>query len=279
MDTSAATNSEGVLLEELGWLRTLARRLLADPNDAEDVVQEAWLRTHEVVDRFPSRGRLRAWLTGLVHRMARDTMRARRRREWREEVVAASARQDAEDGVERLAALESLLHTVRMLDEPLRAVVLLRYLDGHSTAEIAAALQISEDLVRKRLSRGRAALRRALGEPDEAALGRRLALGAGALIVSGLVLGLWVRGRGEPEPVLPGPVTVEAPALVPPGETDPLLEAPAESALEPEAATAPVAEATPETAPSGASTPAPDTAPALEPASSAARPAIRIDPD
>lgn len=282
METSAATHSEGVLLEELGWLRTLARRLLADPNDAEDVVQEAWLKTRDVVDRFPSRGRLRAWLTGLVHRMARDTMRARRRRERREEVVAASARQDAEDGVERLVALESLLHTVRMLDEPLRAVVLLRYLDGHTTAEIAAALRVSEDLVRKRLSRGRAALRRALGVPGEATGGRRLVLGACALLLAALAVGLWARGRGKPEPLTTAPATVEALAPATPALKAPAarLEAPAK--LEPATERALVAEAEP--APSAGSAPspapAPDAAPGtFEPASSTARPAIGVAPE
>ncbi|MEQ1894484.1 MAG: RNA polymerase sigma factor, partial [Planctomycetota bacterium] len=251
METIAATNSEGVLLEELGWLRTLARRLMADPNDAEDVVQEAWLRTREVVEDFPSRNRLRAWLAGFAYRMARDTVRARRRRERREEVAALSARQDAEDGVERLAALESLLHTVRMLDEPLRAVVLLRYLDGHTTAEIAAALRISEDLVRKRLSRGRSALRRALGVPAEAgarAGGRGLVLGAGALLLAGLAAALWVRGRGEPEPVLGVPVALEpSPAVLelPPEASSPSMEASVDVAPAAPLEAAPVAEAEP----------------------------------
>lgn len=289
METSAATNSEGVLLEELGWLRTLARRLMADPNDAEDVVQEAWLKTREVLAHFPSRNRLRAWLAGFAYRMARDTVRARRRRERREEVAALSARQDAEDGVERLAALESLLHTVRMLDEPLRAVVLLRYLDGHSTAEIAAALGISEDLVRKRLTRGRAALRRALGVPDaagERAGGRSLALGAGALLLAGLVVGLWARGRGETEPVIDHPAVSEV--SLPAGTDVPAVSsAPAQTRAEvaQEAVEAPaVAEAQPEpAAPTRsplAETPAPDAPGALEPSpSSSARPAIGLAPE
>jgi len=284
MDTSAATHGEGVLLEELGWLRTLARRLLNDPNDAEDVVQEAWLKTRDVVDTFPSRGRLRAWLTGLVHRMARDTMRARRRRERREEVVAASARQDAEDGVERLAALESLLHTVRMLDEPLRKVILLRYLDGHSTAEIAAAIGTSEDLVRKRLSRGRAALRRALGVSDELVegAGRRFALGAGALLLAGLALALWAHGR-RPTPAPLAPITVEAlpAAVVDPART---FESPAvlvpEPEPEPAPEQAPVATAEPEPASQSSESTATEPAPGvLEAAPSGARPAIGTGPE
>jgi RNA polymerase sigma-70 factor (ECF subfamily) len=293
METSAITTSEGALLEELGWLRTLARRLMADPNDAEDVVQEAWLRTREVLEHFPSRGRLRAWLTGLVHRMARDAARARRRRARREEVAAFSARQDAEDAVERLAALEAREHIARILDEPLRAVVLLRYLDGHTTAEIAAALRISEDLVRKRLSRGRAALRRVLGVPDESdarAGGRGIALGAGALLLAGLVVGLWVAARGEAGPVSDDPVAVEAQQPAPPAGSGPEAgsapavmlaevapEAPAEAPLVAEADPVPVAP----DGPLPTEAPAADAAPgALEPVSiPSARPAIGIAPD
>lgn len=288
METSVVTNSEGALLEELGWLRTLARRLVTDPNDAEDVVQEAWLRTREVAGRFPSRGRLRAWLAGLAYRMARDTVRARRRRERREEVAALSARQDAEDGVERLAALESLLHTVRMLDEPLRAVVLLRYLDGHSTAEIAAALGISEDLVRKRLSRGRAALRRALGVRD-GVTGRGLALGAGALLGVGLLVGLWSTRDGAGESLTPVPSVVAAPPPAPaelPLETGvPALETATVEATDPVDEPA-LATASPESAPEATPPPAetpseerPSSALEPQPSPASARPAIGLAPE
>jgi RNA polymerase sigma-70 factor (ECF subfamily) len=283
METSVVTNSEGVLLEELGWLRTLARRLMADPNDAEDVVQEAWLKTREVVAHFPSRNRLRAWLAGFAYRMARDTVRARRRRERREEVAALSARQDAEDGVERLAALESLLHTVRMLDEPLRAVVLLRYLDGHTTAEIAAGLGISEDLVRKRLTRGRAALRRALGVPEEAGGGRGLALGTLAVLLVALCAAWWARGKPAPEAMREDPLVfgsslaspVDAPAAVE------AFEPPSVPAAEPVSAAPAVAEASPEPDPQPPTeTPAPEASGATEASSSsAARPAIGLAPE
>jgi RNA polymerase sigma-70 factor (ECF subfamily) len=161
MDGRVLARNDDWLLEELGWVRALAERLLADPNDADDVVQEAWLRTREAPVRFESRSRLRAWLAGIAKRMARDTLRARRRRAAREQRVALEARTDAENVVERSAQLEELLHAVRALDEPQRRCVLLRYMDGYSTEEIAAALSVSEEVVRKRLSRAMAHLRSA----------------------------------------------------------------------------------------------------------------------
>src|SRR6185436_12966688 len=138
MDGRVLVRNDDWLLEDLGWVRALAERLLADPNDADDVVQEAWLRTREAPVRLESRGRLRAWLAGMAKRMARDTLRARRRRAAREQRVARlEARTDAENVVERSALLEELLHAVRALDEPQRRCVLLRYMDGYSTDEIA----------------------------------------------------------------------------------------------------------------------------------------------
>ena len=162
MDGRVLVRNEDRLLEELGWVRALAERLLADPNDADDVVQETWLRTREAPVRFESRSRLRAWLAGMAKRMARDTLRARRRRSAREQRVARlEARTDAENVVERSAQLEELLHAVRALDEPQRRCVLLRYMDGYSTDEIAAAMSVSEEVVRKRLSRAMALQRSA----------------------------------------------------------------------------------------------------------------------
>jgi len=201
MDGRVPAGNEDWLLEELGRVRALAERLLADPNDADDVVQEAWLRTREVPVRFESRGRLRAWLAGMAKRMARDTLRARRRRAAREQRVARlEVRTDAENVVERSAQLEELLHAVRALDEPQRRCVLLRYMDGYSTDEIAAAMSVSEEVIRKRLSRAMALLRSAqLAVPARAPAGiierrtlresaLRYAFHVGALLL--LLLGL-----------------------------------------------------------------------------------------
>jgi len=164
-----ALADEQSVLEELGWVRTIAERLLSDPNDAEDIVQEAWLRTRDSDMRFESRGRLRAWLSGVARRMARDTLRARRRRAAREEAAARQeTHYDAGDVVARSAMLERLLRAVRAMEEPQRSTVLLRYLDGHSMAEIAATHGVSEEVVRKRLSRARERLRIALSEHPEA---------------------------------------------------------------------------------------------------------------
>lgn len=161
MNGEALLPDDGTLLEELGWVHALACRLLSDTNDADDVVQEAWLKArHTPAERFANRSRLRAWLAAVTRRMARDTLRARGRRA-RREARAAQSESVAGPGdvVERSAQLEDLLHTVRGLAEPYRSTVLLRYMDGLTTSEVAARTSASEELVRKRLSRALARLR------------------------------------------------------------------------------------------------------------------------
>jgi len=160
MDGRALSLDDDDLLEELGWVRSLACRLLADSNDADDLVQEAWIKARGTpAERFGSRSRLRAWLAAVTRRMARDTLRARRRRARREAVAARGESVRPADVVERSALLEALLHSVRALEEPYRSTVLLRYLDGYATAQVAALMSVSEELVRKRLSRALARLR------------------------------------------------------------------------------------------------------------------------
>src|SRR5262245_33957760 len=133
MDARALALDDGTLLEELGWVHGLASRLVADVNDADDLVQEAWLKAASTpASCFASRSRLRAWLATVTRRMARDTRRARSRRARREERAARSeVHGGAGDVVERSALLEALLHAVRGLDEPYRSTVLLRFMDGY----------------------------------------------------------------------------------------------------------------------------------------------------
>jgi len=233
MDTRTLALDEEEMLAELGLVRRVALRLLGDSNDADDVVQEAWLRTRTAPVRFESRGRLRAWLAALAHRMARDTLRARRRRLAREERAARlETEADAADVLERSALLERLLQAVRALEEPQRSTVLLRYLDGHSTAEIAAAMSVSEDVVRKRLTRTRAHLRTALGLDEgreERARTRRRALQvatcAGLLAA---LAGWYLLGATPEEPVPTAGVAVTHPEALP-GEpaSDELADDPA----------------------------------------------------
>ncbi len=176
MNVRVSVLDDAAFAAELQWVKRLAKSLLADENDADDVAQEAFIKASATPAGFASRSGLRAWMAAVTRRLARDLHRVRARRAEREKRAAKpEALPSTSDVVERSAFLETLVHAVRALPEPNRSTVLHRYLDGLSTEEIARKTCVSEVAVRKRLSRGLAELRRVLehefgGDPRSALL-------------------------------------------------------------------------------------------------------------
>src|SRR5688572_15101425 len=125
------------LLAHAGWMRSLARGIVGDPELAEDVVQDAWVAA---LDRPPaprSPAGLRAWLARVVANLARS----RRRREGaRGAVERQAARAEAVagelDAVARLELQRELADALLELHEPYRSAVIWRHLDGLGAEEI-----------------------------------------------------------------------------------------------------------------------------------------------
>jgi RNA polymerase sigma-70 factor (ECF subfamily) len=146
------------LARERPFLFGLAYRMLGSAADADDVLQEAWLRVRQVDDaRSP-----RALLATVVTRLCLDETRSARRRreeyvgEWLPEPVA-----DAPGGV-ALGAAESVSMAFLVLLESLspleRAVFLLREVFDFDFDEVAAAVGRSEAACRQLLHRAKAHL-------------------------------------------------------------------------------------------------------------------------
>lgn len=155
------------LAAQYGWVRSVARNLVRDPWGAEDVTQETLLAALAAPPPdVPDDQRLRAWLGRVAFNLSRLGVRQGARRRAREVRVArAEAMPSVSDELEARATVNGLSRAIAELSEPDRRVVLMRYFDGHSTAEIAAHLGVSELAVRKRLWRARNKLRVAL-EPE-----------------------------------------------------------------------------------------------------------------
>jgi len=154
--------ADALVLRDLTWVKELARRLLGDPDQAADVAHDAWLAART---RPPAHldGGARAWLATVVQHGVQRLRRSERRRRRREAAVAAAVEtQSAGDVVERGALCRELTAVVMQLDEPYRSAILLRYLDGLSTAEVAARQEVSPVAARKRLSRALQLLRERL---------------------------------------------------------------------------------------------------------------------
>ncbi|HTF90490.1 MAG TPA: sigma-70 family RNA polymerase sigma factor, partial [Planctomycetota bacterium] len=155
----------GELEQRADRIRRLARALVQDPHEAEDLAQDAWLRS--LTHRPRSEESWPAWIAATLRNLARARWRSDRRRELREREVARPEVQLASNAaLEGLDAFDSLVRAVRELDEPYRSAIVLRYLEDLTPREIAARTATPEKTIESRLSRGILKLRSKLDERD-----------------------------------------------------------------------------------------------------------------
>lgn len=143
----------------------IAGRILTHQEEAEDAVQEAFLKIWRMPDRYVSgRGAFRPWLARVVVNQCLDRRRALRPAESIE-VLAETA--DAGPTPEDVAAESDRRRRVKAAMETLpprqRAALALFYGEGKSMAEVADMMELNVKAVESLLSRGRAGLRGVLG--------------------------------------------------------------------------------------------------------------------
>lgn len=154
--------------------------ILRDAAEAEDVLQEAYVRAYAHLDQFRGRARFATWLTRIAVNEA--LRRRQRRRRFTDFGTVADVLESPHRGPERCAfdAELSLLLAAAINEVPARyrTVFVLREVEGRSTADTAACLSIPEKTVRTRLHRARLQLRgrlsRALGAESTPGLSVRI---------------------------------------------------------------------------------------------------------
>lgn len=136
----------------------VALHSLGTPQDADDAVQEVFLRLYQRAEPFDSPEHLRRWLLRVTVNYCRDVLKSpwRRRRVSLESLPELPAFQREEERV--------LYQTVMSLPEKYRTVLDLFYYEELSVREIAGLLHIEVSAVTTRLSRARGKLKDALGE-------------------------------------------------------------------------------------------------------------------
>ena len=146
-----------------------ARAITRDDREAEDVIQQAYVSAFAKLRQFRGEARFSTWLTRIAVNEALARVRARRKYEWFDETAAsvgslasASASADPERQAVAAELRELLERAIDALPDGSREVFVLRDVEGLSTAEAAAVLGVSDDVVKTRLSRARAALRHTL---------------------------------------------------------------------------------------------------------------------
>ena len=146
------------LLRESRWLRRLARHLVADPAEADDVAQQTYLAA--LASPPPVEREVRPWLTRVARNVVRSRYRADRRRRCREQAAVDRADVVAPDQLLEQVELQRILaELVAGLPEPYRAVIALRFYRDRSAADIAAAEGIPAATIRWRIQRGLELLR------------------------------------------------------------------------------------------------------------------------
>lgn len=161
-ETVSASNTPSVdeLLRHLPWLQRLARSLIPDRHQAEDLVQET---LHAAIRTPPrERGRARAWLGTVARRSASRLQQVDRKRRARETRVA-KIEAVADKTVIALEAHRRLTEEVLGLCEPYRSAIVMRYYRQLEIAEIARLTGSTETNVRTRLGRAIGMLRARLG--------------------------------------------------------------------------------------------------------------------
>ncbi len=158
-------------------LYTAALRMTRNPADAEDLVQETFLKAYRAFDRYEDGTNLRAWLYKILTNTFINSYRAAKRRPEKADVEdvedlylyhrigdlqAAGVGRSAEDVVFDHFTDDEVKKAIESLPESFRIAVLLADVEGFSYKEIAEITEVPIGTVMSRIHRGRKALQKAL---------------------------------------------------------------------------------------------------------------------
>ncbi len=143
----------------------LAARILGSTADAEDVLQEAYVKAYRALaeGRFDERAGVRTWLRRIVTNACIDALRRRAARPAGDDAALDNGRFDSGLDPESRAALSELGSWLDELPAEQRAALVLCAVEGLTALEAADALGCSEGAVEQRLVRARSTLRRRRG--------------------------------------------------------------------------------------------------------------------
>ena len=150
--------------------------ILRDRSEAEEAVQDGYLKAFNAIETFAGESSLATWLTRIVVNEALDRRRRAQRRthllnqesvlvleEYREKLMAGSVSDSPERNLMRRQISKLLEMAIARLPDIFRPVFVLREIEGLSVEETAEALQIPEETVKTRLFRARRRLQKELG--------------------------------------------------------------------------------------------------------------------
>jgi len=143
-------------------------RVMGNADDAQDAAQEVFVRLFLNRAKFAQRSKYSTWVHGIAVRTCLMIRRGRGRRQRRENIAgeAALQRHERRDEGARDDITIDLERMLETLDEDERALLLLKYAEGHNYEELAEMFELSVSACKMRISRARAKLKERFPEHD-----------------------------------------------------------------------------------------------------------------
>lgn len=147
-----------LLLHERMVLR-FAERLLGNSEDAKDAAQDVFVRLHRHLGRFREESEFGPWLYRVTANVCHDARRRRKPAVPADEIEIFDPAPSPEQELTAAQNHALLMSALEMLSEHERAAIVLRDMEGFTTAEVARILGSSETTVRSQISTGRVKIR------------------------------------------------------------------------------------------------------------------------
>src|SRR5712692_12091797 len=155
-DAALAGDFEARLADSSALAFRVARSVLRNSADAEEVAQEAFLKAYRNFHELRDRQKFRGWLVRITFRLALDRARSAKRREAREIAWNAEVRRPTVEDV--AAAREFAAHLDRALSQlpaKFRIVLILAAIEGHTLEDVARLLDVPVGTVKSRMHSGK----------------------------------------------------------------------------------------------------------------------------
>jgi RNA polymerase sigma-70 factor, ECF subfamily len=151
-------------------LYRVARAILKNDGEAEDVMQDAYVRAFQHLGQFSGRAKFSTWLTRIaVHEALARAHKARRFEDWddmnenQQDLIGATPLSSTPESETASVEMSKILEqAIESLPEQYRTVVMMRDLEEMTTAETAECLSITQENVKIRLHRAHGMLRKEL---------------------------------------------------------------------------------------------------------------------